>query len=216
MKYIVLDTETGGLRREHSLLTAAFAILDGNLNIIDRLELKLLPDNWNERTGEGYYRVRGQALSVNKLNLDELEKEGITIEKAECLLKQFIKKHAETGKTFIDPETFKPRPVIELLVPLGHHVAFDIERIKDTFPNSGWNKYVTYRSLDTMIIAAFLQHIGMLPMEQGIGLGKLAALYNIPHNAHDAMGDVEATIAVYREFRCLFINNPFTPEIQRP
>jgi oligoribonuclease (3'-5' exoribonuclease) len=46
MNYIWFDTETGGLNPKiHSLLTAYFAIVDKDLNLIAELSLQLKPSD---------------------------------------------------------------------------------------------------------------------------------------------------------------------------
>lgn len=60
--YIVLDNEMGGTTFDYSLLTSYLVVLDKDLNPIDDLYLYVKPD-------DGIYRVCGQAMNVNRIDL---------------------------------------------------------------------------------------------------------------------------------------------------
>ena len=63
-KYFLFDTETGGVRKEMSLLTLYGHILDENLRILDTIDLKIKPD-------DGIYHLSAQGLGVNNINILE-------------------------------------------------------------------------------------------------------------------------------------------------
>jgi hypothetical protein len=86
-KYIAFDNETGGLNPETSLLTTYFAILDGNFNKIDELELLLKPNN-NEP-----YVIEPQGLEINKINLIEHDKVAVPYSMGGQQLFKLLKKH---------------------------------------------------------------------------------------------------------------------------
>lgn len=177
-KYIVFDTETGGLTSETSLLTAYFAVLDAEFNVVDELDLRLIPDN-------GIYFVDPKALEVNKIDLAELGKVAIPYKEAKTILYKFLQKNAGEEK----------------LIPIGQNVQFDIVRVTTDLISAGsWENFVSRRVLDTMIIAQFLVQIGKIEPE-GIGLGKLIEYFNVTveGNAHEARYDALATAKVYQE-----------------
>jgi DNA polymerase III epsilon subunit-like protein len=179
--YLVFDTETGGLGREVSLLTAYFAVLDKDFNVVDELDLKLIPD-------DGIYKVQPQALEINKIDLKELAKEAISYKDAKTQLYNFL----ALASARADSE--------EKLIPLGQAIQFDIDGVVDTIISKGsWDNFVTRRVLDTMIIANFLRLVGVLPVES-VSLGTLVEFFGITieGNAHEARYDALATVEVYK------------------
>jgi DNA polymerase III alpha subunit (gram-positive type) len=180
-KYIAFDNETGGLNPETSLLTTYFAILDANFNKVDELELLLKPNN-NEP-----YVVEAQGLEINKINLIEHDKVALTYSMGGQQLVQLLKKHFVGG---------------ERLIPLGHNVHFDILGINNHLLGAKtWNQYVSYRMLDTQIIARFMQTKGYISMDTAISLTSLGQHFNIhvPYGgAHESKYDTLLTIEVYK------------------
>jgi hypothetical protein len=65
-------------------------------------------------------------------------------------------------------------------------------------PRDEWEKTVHYRTIDTSAICAFLKDLGFLPSDVG-SLTSLVEYYTIPmKEAHNAKGDVQMNIEVYR------------------
>ena len=180
MKFLVYDTETGGLNPEDSsLLTAYFAVVDANFEIVDDLGLILKSSP---------YLVNAGALKVNNIDLVKHDAEAISLEEGESLLLDLIKAHGGFGK--------------KALTPVGHNVSFDDDFIfTHLIPKKEFQKYVSYHKLDTISIANFLKLRGLIPSDQKISLGNLAEFLGIKvKNAHDAKGDVFMTIAVLKAF----------------
>lgn len=98
MKYLVLDTETGGIGPEVSLLSAYFRVLDENLNLLDELELFLKPN-------DGLYKVTAEALGINKIDLVEHEKKAITYREGGTKLFDFLQRNSMNIKYFIPEGT---------------------------------------------------------------------------------------------------------------
>ena len=72
VKYLIIDTETGGLvEHDPSLLSLYAYLTDSKLNYLDDIELKIKPD-------DEVYRVNPYALNINKINLVEHNKIAIT------------------------------------------------------------------------------------------------------------------------------------------
>lgn len=178
--YLAFDTETGGLGRDVSLLTAYFAVFNKDFELVSELDLKLIPD-------DGIYKAQPQALEVNQIDLKALAKEAITYKDAKPQLYNFL-------------QLAKYRDDIEALIPLGQAIQFDIEKVVDTIISKGsWDNFVSRRVLDTMVIANFLKQIGKLPVES-VSLGNLVEYFGITveGNAHEARYDTLATVKVYQ------------------
>lgn len=183
MKYISCDLESGGPELKYSLLSAYFIILDENLETIyGELDLKSKPN-------DGNYLVRGEALEVNGIDLVQHDKEAITESKAATLLYEFLEEHATNGSV--------------KLMPVGHGIAHDIEFIKEHLTKN-WNKFVSYRYLDTGCIVQFLKLTGKVPRDLGGSLQELGEYFDVPMSGlHTAKGDTLATIEVLKKLRDL-------------
>ena len=84
MKLLIVDTETGGLiPQEHDLLTIGLIVWE-NKELKDELELKISKEE---------YRTTMEALNVNKINLEELRKEGFSEKEVITKLIAFVKKN---------------------------------------------------------------------------------------------------------------------------
>lgn len=177
--YIAVDTETGGIGPDVSLLTAYIAILDQNMDIIDELDLAMRPDN-------GIYQCTGEALGINKINLVEHDKTAITLGKAGELFRALLMKHSPGGS-------------IKLL-PLGHNIAFDMEKLYQHVLNKKESqKYISYRCLDTGSTGNYLKACGIIPETVTGSLGSYVEHYGIPKgDFHTARGDVLMTIGVMK------------------
>lgn len=182
-KYIGLDTETGGSTSECSLLSVYFQILDENLLPLGELDLFIKPN-------DDLYHVTAEGLGVNHINLVEHDKIAITEGKASQMLYAFLQQYNPQGK--------------EKLVPVGHNVAFDIERVKRTLLKS-WDTYVSYRKLDTGSIAQFMKAKKLLPDSVSGSLGSLMEHFAIPVEGtlHTAKSDTLGTVAVLRALLAL-------------
>lgn len=181
MCYLALDLETGGLGREVSLLTGYFCVLDKEFNQTDELELNLIPD-------DGIYKVQPEGLAVNKIDLVELAKTAIPYKEAKTILYKFLDYNATMAET-------------NKLIPIGQNVFWDIDFIQNTLLSIGsWESKVSYRVIDTMYIARFLQMAGKLDIEK-VGLQNLIEYFNIEveGNSHEAKYDTLATVEVYKK-----------------
>ena len=212
MKYLVLDTETGGIGPDVSLLTVYLGVLDENLNLLDELELFLKPN-------DGIYKTTAEALGINKINLVEHEKKAVTYREGGTLLFQFLQKNSFVFQYIVpagtdivhiryigDLSMYKDivQPIgstIDKLEPLGHNVAFDIIKIKDNLISEGsWLKFVSYRLLDTGTIGNFLKKKGKIPKEISGSLSSYCDHFKVDKTgAHDAKKDCEMTVAIFKE-----------------
>jgi len=183
LKYIIMDLESGGPEIKHSLLSAYFVVLDEDLQTVyGELDLKSKPN-------DGNYLVRGEALEVNGIDLVQHDKEAVTESKAATLLYEFLEEHSPQGSV--------------KLMPVGHGIEHDIEFIKEHLTKN-WNKFVSYRYLDTGCIVQFLKLTGKVPRDLGGSLKELGEYFDVPmRGLHTAFGDTWATIEVLKKLRDL-------------
>lgn len=178
---IGIDCETGGIGDEVSLLTAYFGfyeLVNGKFELRDELDLQTKPN-------DGIYRVTGESLDINKINLVEHDKIAITEREAGRKLYAKLSEWHSISK--------------DKLIPVGHNVPFDIRKITNTLMNQGtWETFVSYRTMDTCTIAQFYRICGKLPDNLSCSLGHLAGYYkvNVQGNHHEAKTDVQMTIGV--------------------
>lgn len=181
---IGFDTETGGVTTESSILTAYFElyqIIDKQFRLHDSLDLKIKPDN-------GIYRVTAQSLEINKINLIEHDKVAIK----QSIAGQMLYKKLEEWSIIANKQK---------LVPLGHNIHFDIKQVTTNLISIGsWENFVSYRVLDTSIIAQFYRLCGKLPDDMSCSLGHLAGYFKVPYTGeqHEAKTDVEITVGVFK------------------
>ncbi len=212
-KYLVLDCETGGLEGT-SLLSLYCAVLDEDFNTLDSLELFLRPK-------DHIYHVTAEGLGINKINLIEHEKKAIPYAEGGTLLYNFLRDNSMDIKFFIPvgadidiehragslvkivvtPENIPYEQSFDKLELLGHNVSGDIRLVKEFLISEGsWVKYVSYRVQDTGVVGNFLKKQGKIPKEISGSLSSYCDHFKIDNSkAHDAKGDCEMTVNVYKE-----------------
>lgn len=186
MRYLVIDTETGGLDFNiHSLLTVGFVVFEDG-KIIDRTEFKLKHD---------VYCVTGEALKVNNIDLTQLNE---TPKEAFDRMVNFINRSFPNKKVNI----------------MGHNVYFDIQFLKkfwnDNIKNIQnytilndfkWDIKFSHHYVDTMQIAKFLKDMGKLK-SSGVSLEVLIDYFNLKaESRHTAMEDATMTAFVYEKLK---------------
>lgn len=197
--YIALDTETGGIGLDKSLLTAHFIFFtlknDNTLNIFDELNLKIKPN-------DGVYKVTGEALAINGINLAEHDKVAITEKEAGTQLYNKLRTLKVGG--FTDKSNIESK-----YIPVGHNLAGDILHIKDKLISAGsWENFVSYRSIDTCSIAQFLRTTGHLPDAISCSLVELTKHFNIQvdGDAHNEIYDTYCTLYLFQCMKMLLAN----------
>jgi len=189
-KYLALDTETGGLDYDCSLLTAYFVVLDSDMKtVLGELELKVKPN------AKAPYRVTVEALGINKINLLEHDKVAVTESEAGKQLMDFLQAHNQDGRN--------------KLIPIGQNVIFDEMFIwEHLLSKANWQKFVSYRRLDTGTVAEFLRYTGHIPTDVKGSLVAIASFLDVNFpNAHDAKADTLATVRVLRKMKKLVEGN---------
>lgn len=170
--YLTMDVETGGIGKDKSLLTAYFGLLDESFKLVDFLLLHVKPN-------DGIYSITAEALSINGIDLINHDKTALTENQAAPVLYEWLKKSSKDGST--------------KLIPIGHNVYFDIDFVVLKLINKKtWDKFVTYRTLDTGTVGLFLMKAGLIP-EISASLGSLAKHFGVEFKAHTADGDALAT-----------------------
>jgi hypothetical protein len=178
MKFGVLDNELGGPDVEsYSLLSLCLKIYEGtclkDAVLIDRLSILIKHD---------VYKVSPEGMAVNKLILDEISKNGMTLGQASSLLYDFVKRHG------ID----KPGQRLTLI---GHGVAGDVKAIffNKLISPDNWRKLVNILYVDTLSLTTALRALGYFKPDQSLKLGDLCELAGLgPYQFHTADGDVDA------------------------
>jgi len=181
--YIILDVETGGIDPvEQSLLTGYLQLLDDGLNQISDFTFALKNNT---------YRVSATSLDINKINLIEHDKVAESKGAIAVRLYNWLENNLKSK---------------ELAIPIGHNVNFDLKFMKENFPYcpqsvslKKWEDYIHYRTLDTQVVARFLQMAGFISKDNKCSLRDLARELNIKDTAaHTADGDVAVTLSVLK------------------
>lgn len=181
-RFLFCDVETGGIGPDYSLLTAYFLLTDDKFNAVDDLYLYVKPN-------DGIYRVCGEAMNVNRIDLKVHDTKAITYREAGTKLYNWIQKHSSDGK--------------DRLVVVGHNVAGDRNKICEclvTRPN--WDKFASYRLRDTQTVACFLIDCGLIPNTVSGSLESLSTHFGIKNDEnafHDAKYDTEKTAQLYQK-----------------
>jgi DNA polymerase III epsilon subunit-like protein len=177
-RYLSIDTETGGLGLDKSLLTVGLILLDEELNEIDNRNYLIKPNN-------GIYNIEARALGINGINLIEHDKMAKTEKEVGTDLYTTLYEWSEGHKNKV--------------IPLGKQVDGDINQIWDKLiSRSSWEMSVSYRRIEVSSVMLFLQDIGQLPTFKG-SLKDCAEYYKIDSsNLHDALFDARLTAEVYK------------------
>lgn len=182
--YISIDTETGGIPIDRTLLTAYFSILNSQLDEIKGLYLELKPN------GDEPYIVDAEGMEVNGIDLVEHNKRAISLSEGGRLFRELLRDFSESGKN--------------RLIPIGHGINFDIRCLQHHLLNKNeMNKYLSYRTVDTASVAKFLQIQGKIPDSVSGSLTSLIEHFNLKQQlsgrAHTADYDAKASSLVLKE-----------------
>jgi hypothetical protein len=166
--------------------------LDKDFKILAEVDLRIKPI-------DGVYKVQAEALHINKINLVEHNKDKLTLneKRAAIVFKEFLISNMFTSEE-LKSEEYKKLFNKRRLRIAGHNVDLDKQFIKAKFIDKEvWNEYFENKTLDTAVIAIFLQECGMLPPDLNCSLGSLANYLGIDSsNAHNAKADVIMTYNV--------------------
>jgi len=180
MKYLSIDTELGGLDFDCSLLSVALVVYDDKGVEVDNLNLFLKPD-------DGIFRVRANAMSINKMDIIELEAKGLTYKEGATAIYKFLSKHSANGS--------------DRLKVIGKQVRGDLEHVwNKTLSRKSWEVFCSYRNIDITALAESLIVVGKIPANNKGSLESLAEFFGIKNEgAHDALNDARLHFKVWFE-----------------
>ncbi len=174
-KLLFIDTETGGLDPgRHSLLSVAMVIWE-NREIIDSNEVLI---------NDGILSVTREALSVNRIDIEEHKKRALPSPQAIEKILVFIGEH------------FKREEKITLA---GHNVHFDVSFLKIFFThnNKDFSDLFSHRIIDTSSILYYLYLAGQIK-QRAVSSDEAFDLFNIRvEGRHTALGDAVATAELF-------------------
>jgi len=178
MKYLWMDCESTGLDPKLNDIITIAMIIDIDGKIVDRLDLKIQPKNWDN--------ISPEALKVNGITIEEM-KTFMAPSEAHAKIITFFKKYVDQYK--------KNKTMHDKLIPAGYNVKFDLGFLSEFFAKQG-DKYIgsfiDYHCLDIASIVLFLQLHGAIQIP-GFKLVEVAKSMNIEFAAHNAMADIETT-----------------------
>ena len=176
-KYLVFDTETGGLdASRHSLLTLGL-VAGGPEGVDESLELAVRHEP---------YVVSAGGMKVNRIDLVAHHEMALGPAKAIEAMDIFLVRH------------FWDEPV----VLVGHNISFDIAFLRAFLESQGRSlePRFSHRSVDTHAVAAALRDAGRIPAQVKLSSTALFEHFGIvvpEEKRHTALGDALATHALY-------------------
>ena len=176
-RLLVIDTETGGLDAlTHSILTLGAVVWD-NGELVDTFEIVI---------AEPSIVADPDALKVNRINLKDVRKDGISPESSVQRIDAFLN------------EYFKPDERVPLV---GHNVGFDIDFLRRLYRlgNGDYEKRFSHRTVDTAGIIRFLIVAGLIDLDSGSSSAafKYFGVSIEDQDRHTALGDAIATATLF-------------------
>ncbi len=176
-RYLVFDTETGGLDPlAHDLLSLGCVVSEDG-QVVASLEILVRHEP---------YRVSAGGMKVNRIDLVKHHAAALTPTEALKVFDAFCS------------EYFGSAPI----TLLGHNIAFD-QAFLGTFLKSQGRELeprFNHRTIDTHAAAAVLRDAGKLPRDLRLSSGALFDFFGIapePDKRHTALGDALATHHLY-------------------
>jgi len=182
MKYLYLDTETGGLDPSYALLTIGLVAHDDEQGILGTAHIKVSPVG---------FMVDDKALAINKIDMAEHLTHALPRQEAAEQVSAFIRKHFGFG--------WKNKPFV-----VGHNVSFDRGFMDKLFKDCKLELPYSYRALDTMGVALFMYDLGIYGDASNLKLDFLIERYGIEIAAadrHTSLGDALATRSAHLAMR---------------
>lgn len=175
-KYLVIDCETTGLiPSRHQMLTLAILLCEkGKLEPIALNEFKFKYDTYNVSIG---------ALKTNKIDLVQHDSEA-----------QYTFEHVIHFVQTLYALCGNEKPTV-----IGHNVGFDLGFIHHYIGKEEWEKYVSYRNIDTCTIARFLSDAGVITTKN-VSLENMVKYFHLEKEndtMHTALCDATKTWELY-------------------
>lgn len=172
MKYLVLDFETTGLDpTEHEPTQVAALLLDDSLRELAAFATLIRPQRPETVTEE--------ALAIQGRTLEDFI-HAMEPPQAFGLLADYV-------------GTLSEPPVV-----VGHNIGFDLDFLRACEDRLGLKVPRRMDFIDTVHVARV--HLQARELTADARLETLTAYYGLPHEAHDALGDVRATAQVLSRF----------------
>ena len=185
-RIVFFDLETGGLDPlRHPIIQIALLAVDGGWREVEALEMKL---HFDLATADQ------DALKVNGWDAGVWEREATAGALARDLTARFFRNHATMEKTSARGKSYT---VARLA---GHNVErFDCPFLVQWFKTAGeFCPAACFEPLDTVSLARWASFVAPTQPKDH-KLGSVCAWLGIEHQeAHDALGDVRATVQVAR------------------
>lgn len=165
MKLLFLDTETGGLESFYSLLSINLLFCEVTLKEVR----KIASLNLIVKPNDDIYTVNPTALSINRIDLIQHQKEAITYKEANKSIEEFLsslyKKHGR-------------------IILAGKNIQFDLDQmfLDQSIDRKVWDKYTDRNALEIQSIARLAMICGVIPENQSISLSSLASFLKVPTN----------------------------------
>lgn len=188
MRLVFFDLETGGLDwNRHPIIQIAAIAVDEQLNELGTFEAKVDFD---------LAAADADALAKNSYDREAWNRESLGASEACARFSGFLKRFADVR--MVSQRTGNPYNVAQLV---GHNAAsFDSPFLQAFFQKQGAFLPASYRVMCTLqrAIWYFHERPDIVPPTE-FKLGTLCdALGIVLENAHDALADVRATVALYR------------------
>jgi len=169
-----IDTETTGLiAGVNEIIQIAVVIMDDDFKFVDKFVSLVKPMH------EG--NINLDALKVNRIKMDDLLSAPTPLQ----VRNAFFQWHEEVHDSM-------------MIEPLGHNYMFDRDFLKIFFGNDLYAEKFYYKTRDTFTLAQALIDRGSLDVGSTSLIG-LCEHFDIPIKAHNALGDVLATMNLYRK-----------------
>jgi DNA polymerase III epsilon subunit-like protein len=188
MKYLVLDTETGGLiAQKHSILQVGMMAYDPYKGVTAHEEFFIRHRD---------YVVSPEALEVNGLNIIRVSRSGINPLEAMDRIVAFIHDNFPDGK--------------DSFYLMGKQPSFDKAFLSTFFYKHGGDpigNFISHRMVDLSSLIILMKELGLYPAEESTSLVSAARHYGLDvDHAHDVMGDCLMTIQLYEKIISLLKN----------
>lgn len=177
-KFIVIDTETGGLDKDtHSLLSVGIVVYENGV--------ETLAETIYHKQSE--YCVTPKAMEINRLSLSQVQNDGFNTEGLRREIYNIITHDVETNSSSEEP------------IFLGHNIQFDAHFLGKIDKNLV--HHIMRNHIDTKALALHLFSKGKIP-ERRTGLADLCEYFGIPTDSHhDALVDARMTYQLYLALR---------------
>ncbi len=177
--YIAIDTETGGLDIETTLLTAAFIVFDEDFKQQGTLYLCVKPD-------DGIYRVTAQGLAVNGINIVKHDAVATSMKEAGTTLYKFLQHMTSDG--------------YDKLIPVGKNTYFDLLRVWQIVSRPTWEHFCSYQIIDINSAWRMLEITGKVSKLPKTSLTDLCNYLGVEITTlHDAACDAWATLECFKK-----------------